>query len=222
MIRALLHLDISVLRSALALFRNRESQAIVELALRQQLAVYAQRHPKPRLSPLDRAFWVALSRLWPRWKSVLVTVRPETVVRWHRRDFRAYWRSISSLGPGRPPISQETRTLIVRMATENRWRARIRVSLTTIARYLPQPGPPDSQQRWRTFLRNHRDLIAGMDFFVVPTIRFQLLYVWFAIDHGKTPRTRGSFWGGRWERVRGLCNRGLNGGGASLERTRLR
>jgi transposase InsO family protein len=82
------------------------------------------------------------------------------------------------------------------MATENRWRARkiqselsklgVRVGLATISRYLPKVQPdPGQQQRWTTFLRNHRDLIAGMDFFVVPTARFQLLYVWFVIDHGR-------------------------------------
>jgi hypothetical protein len=83
----------------------------------------------------------------------------------------------------------------VRLATENGWRARriqgelsklgIRVSLATISRYLPTIRPdPQSQQRWTTFLRNHRDAIAAMDFFVVPTLRFRLLYVWFAVDHG--------------------------------------
>ena len=98
--------------------------------------------------------------------------------------------------PGRPPISAETKNLILRMATENRWRARkiqaelsklgVEESIATIARYLPKTKPdPDSQQRWVTFLRNHRDVIAGMDFFLVPTVRFQLLYVWFAIDHGR-------------------------------------
>ena len=82
------------------------------------------------------------------------------------------------------------------MATENRWRARkiqaelsklgIDVSLATISRYLPKGKPdPESQQRWITFLRNHQDVIAAMDFFVVPTVRFQLLYVWFAIDHAR-------------------------------------
>ena len=82
------------------------------------------------------------------------------------------------------------------MATENPWRARkiqaelsklgIHVSLATIARYLPNAKPdPSSDQRWLTFLRDHRDLIAGMDFFVVPTVRFHLLYVRFAIDHGR-------------------------------------
>ena len=64
--------------------------------------------------------------------------------------------------------------------------ARGRVSLATISRYLPRIQPdPKSQQRWTTFLRNHRDVIAAMDFFVVPTVRFRLLYVWFAIDHGR-------------------------------------
>ncbi|GAG33040.1 unnamed protein product, partial [marine sediment metagenome] len=120
-----------------------------------------------------------------------------------------------------------TRTLIIRMATENQWRARkiqaelmklgIRVSIATVSRYVPKAKPdPTQQQRWTTFLRgpaklakrlrlrrgeslihkrlasragtrprNHKDVIAGMDFFVVPTVRFRLLYVWFAIDHGR-------------------------------------
>ncbi|MBW2401994.1 MAG: transposase [Deltaproteobacteria bacterium] len=82
------------------------------------------------------------------------------------------------------------------MATENCWRARkiqaelmklgIRVSLATVSRYVPKKErDPTQQQRWMTFLRNHKDLVAGMDFFVVPTVRFRLLYVWFAIDHGR-------------------------------------
>ncbi len=194
--RTLVTFAISILRSALALFRSREEQAIVELALRQQLAVYAQNYQRPRLSPLDRTFWVVLSRFWPRWKNHLVVVRPETVVRWHRNGFRRYWRSISAPGPGRPPISKEVQELIIRMATENRWRARkiqaelmklgIRVSLATVSRYVPKTKPDATrQQRWMTFLRNHKDVIAGMDFFVIPTVRFRLLYVWFAIDHGR-------------------------------------
>jgi transposase InsO family protein len=185
-----------LLRSFLALFRSRQEQALVELALRQQLAAYTQKRARPRLSPMDRAFWVALSQLWPRWKDSLVIVRPDTVVRWHYNGFRRYWRSISKSGPGRPPLSTEAQELIARMATENRWRARkiqaelvklgIRVSLATVSRYLPKTqSDPKQQQRWMTFLRNHKDAIAGMDFFVVPTVRFRLLYVWFAIDHGR-------------------------------------
>ena len=196
MLRALLTLVASIVRSAIALFRSREDQALVELALRQQLAIYVHRHPRPRLSPLDRAFWVALSRFWPHWRSALVVVRPETVIRWHRNAFRGYWRWISKPGPGRPPIPDETKALIDRMATENGWRARkiqaelsklgIHLGLTTISRYLPKvDAGADPHQRWMTFLRNHRDVIAGMDFFVVPTVRFTLLYVWFVLDHGR-------------------------------------
>jgi Transposase and inactivated derivatives len=84
----------------------------------------------------------------------------------------------------------------VRLAIENGWRARriqgelsklgIPVSLSTISRYLPSVEPdPGQHHRWTTFLSNHRDWITGMDFFVVPTIWFKLLYVWFAVDHGR-------------------------------------
>jgi hypothetical protein len=60
------------------------------------------------------------------------------------------------------------------------------VSLATVSRYLPNRTPNDAQrQRWTTFLRNHRDAIAAMDFLVVPTVRFQLLYVWFVIEHDR-------------------------------------
>jgi transposase InsO family protein len=190
----LLKLATISLRCIPALFRSRSKQAIVELALRQQLATYTQKHPRPQLTPTDRAFWVALLRLWPRWKKVLVIVRPETVVRWHQRGFRLYRRSISKRGPGRPRISFELQTLITRLATENPWRARriqaeleklgIRISLATVSRYLPKREAGHNQtQRWITFLRNHRDVIAAMDFLVVPTVNFKLLYVWFAIGH---------------------------------------
>ena len=97
-------------------------------------------------------------------------------------------RSMSRNAPGRG--------LIRRMAGENRWRARkiqaellkpgLRVSLSTISRYLTKTEPdPGQQQRWMTSLRNHKNVIAGMEFFAVPTVRFRLLYVWFAIDHGR-------------------------------------
>ena len=196
MIQVLLTYALLVLRVLPALFRSQSEQAIVELVLRQQLATYAGNRSRPRLTPIDRAFWVALSRMWSRWKACLVIVQPETVVRWHRRGFRLYWRSISKRGPGRPPISPELQVLIRRLASENGWRARkiqaelekldFNVSLATVSRYLPKRRPDgDQQQGWMTFLRNHRDVIAAMDFLVVPTVRFRLLYVWFVIDHGR-------------------------------------
>ncbi len=161
----------ALVRSVLALFRSRREQATVELALRQQLAVYAEKRSRPKISPLDRAFWVALSRLWPRWKDTLVIVRPETVIRWHRDGFRRYWRSISTPGPGRPPISKEVQGLIVRMASEDRWRARriqaelsklgISVSLATISRYLPKTEP-DPWNPGRQQARTSSDCLASV------------------------------------------------------------
>ena len=109
--RPFISVAFTTLRSLLGLFRTRRDQAILELALRQQLAVYAQQQRRPRLSPFDRAFWVVLSRLWPSWNTVLTIVRPETVIRWNRRRFRCFWRSIATPGPGRPPICSEIREL---------------------------------------------------------------------------------------------------------------
>jgi len=192
----LLRLIAMLLRAALAFFRSRGQQVIVELALRQQVAVYCQTKPKPRPRPLDRAFWVALHRLWPRWREVLVIVKPDTVVRWHHKGFRFYWRWISKRGPGRPRISAEVQELIRRFAAENGWGARkiqaeleklgFSVSLATVSRYLPKGFPVRQKpQNWRTFLRNHRDGIAAMDFFAVPTVGFRVLYVWFVLAHGR-------------------------------------
>ncbi len=120
----LLSLATIFLRCIPALFRSRSKQTLVELALRQQLVTYAQKGPKPRITPADRAFWVFLSQIWSGWKDALVIVQPDTVVRWHRKGFRRYWRAISKRGPGRPPIPIEVQALIRRFATENGWRAR--------------------------------------------------------------------------------------------------
>ena len=193
--RALLLISV-LLRCCAAFFRSRNQQVVVELALRQQLAAYAQTGSKPKLTPFDRAFWVALFRYWSRWKEVLVIVKPDTVVRWHRKGFRLYWRWISKRGPGRLRISTEIRDLIKRFARENGWGARkvhaelgklgFTVSLATVSRYLPKRLPDrGKQQRWSTFLHNHKDAITAMDFFVVPTVGFRILYVWFVIDHGR-------------------------------------
>ena len=142
MIRALCTYLSILTRIVPALFRTQREQAIAELALRQQLATYAQKRARPRLTPVDRAFWVALFRLWPRRKRTLLIVQPKTVVRWHREGFRLYWRSISKRGSGRPRITREVQDIIRTMATENPWRARriqaeleklgIRVSLATV------------------------------------------------------------------------------------------
>lgn len=166
------------------------------LALRQQLAVLANKSGRPRLRARDRVFWVALRRLWPRWERPLVLVKPDTVVRWHRAGFRAFWRWKSRpRRAGRPRVPPELRELIRRMASDNPlWGApRIHgelqmlgfdVSERTVARCMPRRPPyPAARQQWRHFLRNHKDVVAAMDFLTVPTITFRLVYVFFVIDH---------------------------------------
>ncbi len=99
---------------------SRATLRLENIALRQQMAVLKRERPRPGLHPLDRVFWVFLSRLWPRWKDALVIVKPETVVAWHRQGFRLLWNWKSCHGkPGRPRTSKEIRELIQRMRREN-------------------------------------------------------------------------------------------------------
>src|SRR6202521_1011381 len=181
------------------LFRARQSLLLENLALRQQLSVLTRRRPRPGLSPLDKLFWVAVSRFWSGWKQALIVVAPETVVRWHRAGFRLYWRLISKVRTrvGRRPTSKEGRELIFRMVAENlTWGApRIHgellmlgfdVSERTISRWMKRaPRDHEPAKRWLAFLRNHREAIAAMDFFTVPTITFGMLYCFFIIGHDR-------------------------------------
>jgi len=93
-------------------------------------------------------------------------------------------------------LSEELQALIRQLAGENGWGARkiqaelgklgFTASLATVSRYVPKRAPDrGKQQRWMTFLRNHKDVIAAMEFFVIPTVGFRLLTIWFIIDHGR-------------------------------------
>src|ERR1700688_5246067 len=110
---------LAVLAAVRVFVRSRSDTALEVLALRQQVAVLKRQRPRPTLSCLDRFFWTTLRHLWPRWSDVLLIVKPETVVRWHRAGFRLYWRWRSRPRGGRPRISEEIRTLIRRLAAEN-------------------------------------------------------------------------------------------------------
>lgn len=194
-----------MLRFVLVLFASlraalysRTDLVIENLALRQQLTVLAHTGRRGLLTGTDRLFWVTLRRVWMRWSDVLVFVKPETVIQWHRAGFRKYWTWLSRRQrTGRPSITAGLRELILRLASENpTWGAPrihgelrmlgIAVSERTVSRYLPRQRPsPCALERWTQFLRNHRDVIAAMDFSTVPTATFRILYVWFAIDHGR-------------------------------------
>src|SRR5258707_8524358 len=179
--------------------RSRRRLLIENLALRQQLTVLKRKHPKPRLGLVDKLFWVLACRLWSDWKKSLLVVTPETVVRWHRAGFRLYWSLISKVRKqvGRKRLSREVRQFIFRMVAENpTWGApRIHgellmlgfdVSERTISRWMKRaPRDPRPANRWRAFLENHREAIAAMDFFTVPTITFGVLYCFFVISHDR-------------------------------------
>lgn len=169
------------------------------LFLRKQLAFYEERQTEPRrLTDSARASLVLWSRLFD-WKDALVIVKPETLLGWHRKGFRLFWRWKSRVG--RPRLPQEIRDLIVRMALENpTWgQARVAAELsvklgiyvsprTVRAYWPPEPerrGPRrTSSQSWGTFVRNHAESIVACDFLVVVTARFRMLYVFLVMEIG--------------------------------------
>ena len=177
-----------------AAFQTHANLALENLALRQQLALLRHRSRRPRFSFLDRAFWLWLSQRWTVWRRALHIVRPETVIRWHRQGFRAFWTwKCQRARTGRPSVGAEVAHLVRTMALANPlWGApRIHgellklgfdVSQRTVARLMPRRPKPPSQS-WRTFLQNHLTDLVSVDFFVVPTATFRLLYVFVVLLH---------------------------------------
>ena len=181
------------------LFRSRRDLLLENLALRQQLAVLKRRHPQPRFALSDRLFWVVLKRFWSGWKQTLILVQPETVVRWHRAGFNLYWTWLPRhrVCSGRKCIGIELRELIFRIVAENpTWGAPhihgelamlgFDVSERTVLRWMRKaPRSPEPAKRWAAFLSNHREAVAAMDFFTVPTLTFGTLCCFFVIAHDR-------------------------------------
>jgi transposase InsO family protein len=177
-------------------FARRARLEAENLVLRQQLVVLRRTSPKRvRLCNLDRLLFVWSYRLCPSLLDSIVIVQPETVIRWHRRGFRAYWRWKSRHLGGRPRTAAEIRALIRRMNRENPlWGAPrihgellmlgIEVAESTVGRYMVRHRRPPSQG-WKTFLRNHAAGIASLDLFVVRTISFKLLYGLVILRHAR-------------------------------------
>ena len=201
MYHVLFQFFIILLRSIETLPKSKKDLIFENISLRQQLAMYKSGNAKPRITDVDRSFWIALKQSWVKWRDCLIIVKPETVIDWQKRRFKKHWTQISNQKkPGRKRIKKEIQFLIYRMAGENRWGApRIysellmlgytEVSEATISRYLRRyrTKHPDKkkQQSWMTFLKNHGDVISAMDFFIVPTINFHILFVFFIIDHSR-------------------------------------
>src|SRR6516162_796444 len=145
---------------------------------------------------MDRLLWVSLSRIWRDWRSTLAIVKPQTFVAWHRMGFRLFWTWKVRRGQrGRPPIAHETRDLIRRMCRENpTWGAPrihgellklgIDIGESRVTKYMLRCRKPPSQT-WRTFLDNHLSQLVSVDFFTVPTICFQVLYVFLVLAHDR-------------------------------------
>ena len=151
--------------------------ALENVALRHQLAVLKRSVKRAKIHDSDRMFWILMKRMLVDWRDALHFVTPDTVVRWHRKGFRYYWKRKSKSNPGRPPISMELIHLIRRMSMENvTWGApKIASELallghvaadSTVAKYMVKVRTPNPSQRWGTFLRNHMDVTAACDFFL--------------------------------------------------------
>lgn len=173
--------------------KNTLNLAAENIALRHQLAVMKRTNKRPKIRMTDRLFWVLLSRIWHPWRKALVIVKPETVVRWHRKGFKLFW-AFKSKSPGRPRISREIRDLVKKMAAANPscgaprihgklLKLGLEVSERTVSNPMPR-RPPNSKpsQTWRTFLNNHANK-CSIDFFTVPTVAFNILFVLVILCH---------------------------------------
>jgi putative transposase len=183
-----------LLRTLGLLCRGHRAVALENVALRQQLSVLRRTVRRPHLRTSDHLSWVLLAKTWRDWRTALIVVQPDTVVRWHRQWLRrrGTQRSIRSR-PGRPGTTAAIRTLVDHMTEANPlWGAPrihgelgklgIAVSERTVSRLLRRGRRPPSQT-WRTFLTNHVAFLVSMDFFTVPTLTGRVLFVLVLLTH---------------------------------------
>src|SRR6202162_2834493 len=165
--------------------RSQAALQVEIVALRHQICVLRRSAKKrPKLTMADRVFWAWLSSAWADWRSALIIVKPETVIAWHRKGFRLFWTwKVRHGQTGRPAVSHEVRDLIRSMSRANPlWGAPrihgellklgIDIGQTSVSKYMVRQRKSPSQT-WRTFLDNHVQQLVSVDFFTVPTIRFQ-------------------------------------------------
>jgi putative transposase len=196
-VRTILRLAGDLARFAVEALGSRAQLSAGNLFLRKQLALYVERQVKPRRADdATRITLVALS-WFIDWRRVLTVVKPDTLIRWHRRGFQLFWRW-KSRPRGRPRLPEDLRRLISEMASANRtWGEKriaselrvklgIQVSPRTVRRYMPTSAPRDGvrSQRWSTFVRNHASDVLACDFFVVITAAFRVYYVFVVLEVG--------------------------------------
>src|SRR5262245_1232508 len=196
--RALLYILTDIVRFTRTAVRSHAQLVAENLFRRKQLALYVERQVKPRRADdATRIVLVALSRLI-EWRRILTIVKPDTLIRWHRKGFQLFWRW-KSRPRGRPRVPGDLQQLIAEIATANHtWgeeritaellvRLGIRVSPRTVRRYLPTSRTPHAgtpSQRWSTFMRNHASAILACDFFIAVTATFRVFYVLVVMEVG--------------------------------------
>ncbi len=197
-LRTVLNIACDLLRLVSAAGRSHAQLAAENLFLKKQLALYVERQVRPRRADdATRIALVALSCLID-WRRLLTVVKPDTLIRWHRKGFQLFWRW-KSRPPGRPRLPADLQRLIADMAAANRtWgeeriaselllKLGIRVSPRTVRRYMSRGAAPRGgarSQTWSTFVRNHASAVLACDFFVAVTASFRVIYIFVVLEVG--------------------------------------
>ncbi|MGD0775812.1 MAG: hypothetical protein ABSC05_23605 [Candidatus Solibacter sp.] len=193
------HLAVDFARLASLWCRSHSALAAENLFLRKQLALFQERKVKPQRATDATRFLMAILGQFFDWRGALVAVKPDTLIRWHRKGFRLFWRW-KSRPRSRPKLPASLRELIREIAADNpiwgearnadelRLKLGIRVAPRTVGKYLSNGFRSgwilDPQQRWMTFVRNHAKAIVACDFFEVVTATFRVLYVFVVMEVG--------------------------------------
>jgi transposase InsO family protein len=190
------HIIAALSRTLISALSSHRKLTLENLALRHQIGILQRGIKHPHLKKRDRLLWVLLSRIWKDWASSLILVKPDTVVRWHRKGFRLYWaRKSRQKRKGRPAITPEIRELVRKMSRANPlWGAPrvhgellklgFEISQATVSKYMLRRRDLPSQT-WKTFLDNHIGNLASVDFFTVPTVTFRVLFVFVVLTHDR-------------------------------------
>ncbi len=185
-----------VLSTATDLTRRRSELIAENALLRQQLIILSGQTKKPRFTRSDRLWLVLLASRVQHWKSSLLILQPDTLLRWHRQGFRLFWKFKSRNRGGRPALSADIINLIRHMARNNRlWGAErirgellklhIQVATATIQKYMRTMRPPRTPgQTWSVFLNNHANEVWACDFLPAIDLFFRPVYLFFIVELG--------------------------------------
>ena len=169
------------------------------LALRQQVLVLQRQLNRPKFTPTDRTILAVLSRAFDRSQlgRVVLIVKPDTVIGWHRRLVARHWTQPPTPRTGRPPTPTEIRHLVLRLNTDTpTWgyrrihgelhRIGHRIAASTVWKVLKDNGRDPTPNRtgpsWSEFIANQAHAIVATDFFTVDTVMLRRIYVLFFIE----------------------------------------